>query len=323
MIEENIKELILNLDRDEKRIFRHLQNGIDKIKSHLKTQDLFDAFDVDVDVDSFQEIKVSKKTYYNLYEKILDSLLLDVNLQRSLSGQDFELKNIEISKLCAQRELMYSRGLLSIALTINEKIARKALKYSRFETVLNCISFYDQLQNGLSCFKPRNSLPCKDAVKLKQQALDSALEALFRINESNLDIQSLQKISHEFEAIWKQYGCKISHLTHLVYAERVHSKRNEYNHCSILWKEIQSLVNSIEFNRRDVIEFIHHLRLSRLAQSSSWSEIRLYESNFIELDKSIHFRQKNSYILLLAYINNNEEESFIKKSRMALRTLIQ
>lgn len=76
---------------------------------------------------------------YRLKEKILESLVLDVNANREGAYDDRTKINIEVRKNITQAQILQSRGLHDISESILEKVIQSCKKYEIFEELLLAI----------------------------------------------------------------------------------------------------------------------------------------------------------------------------------------
>jgi len=85
---------------------------------------------------------------YRLREKILEALILDVNVERDGVYDDRTRVNIEMRKSITQAQILQSRGLQDISEVMLEKVIQQGKKYEIFEELLLAIRLMINLRRS-------------------------------------------------------------------------------------------------------------------------------------------------------------------------------
>jgi len=146
-----IRELISRLTEEEKQTIRiYLTTFYHKGKSvrSVKLFDLLVAEQKSKDGSETKPVELETILYgqqsganfsrllYRLREKILEALIIDVNVNREGAYDERAKVNIEVRKNLTQIQILRSRGLKGIAQTILTKVIEQTKKYELFEELL-------------------------------------------------------------------------------------------------------------------------------------------------------------------------------------------
>ena len=148
---EVVRELIRHLTEEERQTVRvYISSFFQKGKSS-RSVTLYDLIVADLKKKEGTETTAKEfestlygqqseanfsRLLYRLREKILEALIIDVNVNREDAYAERTKVNIEVRKNLTQIQILRSRGLKSIAQTILSKVIEQCKKYELFEELL-------------------------------------------------------------------------------------------------------------------------------------------------------------------------------------------
>lgn len=152
---------------------------------------------------------------YRLREKILESLVLDVNVNRPDAYDERTRVNIEIRKNITQAQILQSRGLQDLSEAILEKVIQQAKKFEILEELLLAIRLLINLRRSQDGGKYLNKwLAVYEKYDFMKSALVRAEASMCRVH-AELDFKAgekaksdwLKSILDEMAADYRKTSC--------------------------------------------------------------------------------------------------------------------
>lgn len=167
----------------------------DMIVAHEKAEgvQLMDGKEVEIALYGAPSTANFTRLLYRLKEKILESLILDINVAREGAYDERSKINMEIRKSLTQVQILQSRGLQDISADILEKIIQQARKYEILEELLLAIRLLINLRRPQDGGKHLNKwLPVYEKYSYMLSAVVRAETQMSRVN-AELDFKAGQK----------------------------------------------------------------------------------------------------------------------------------
>lgn len=114
----------------------------------LKGQQLLDYKELELALYGAPATANFTRLVYRLREKILEALILDVNVERDGVYDDRTRVNIEMRKSITQAQILQSRGLQDVSEAILEKVIQQGKKYEILEELLLAIRLMINLRRS-------------------------------------------------------------------------------------------------------------------------------------------------------------------------------